>query len=121
MMNIDEPSNTCNIIFFTSSIYIILNRKQIRTTSNLGSFLFSPKKVAFADRIILNKCDLVDEPHLDEVERRIRMINEAVKIKRTTKAKVDMDFIMGTWGEFFGDFFFFFFKKIVVKMIQGDT
>jgi G3E family GTPase len=38
----------------------------------------------------------VDEPHLDEVERRIRMINEAVKIKRTTKSKVDMDFIMGT-------------------------
>lgn len=53
------------------------------------------EQVAFADRIILNKCDLVDEPHLDEVERRIRMINEAVKIKRTTKSKVDMDFIMG--------------------------
>ena len=38
----------------------------------------------------------MDEPHLVEVERRIRMINEAVKIKRATKSKVDMDFIMGT-------------------------
>lgn len=54
------------------------------------------EQIAFADRIVLNKCDLVDEPHLGEVERRIRMINESVKIQRTTKSKVDMDFIMGT-------------------------
>lgn len=53
------------------------------------------EQVAFADRIILNKCDLVDEAHLDEVERRIRMINESVKIQRTTQSKVDMDFILG--------------------------
>merc|ERR1712039_824018 len=40
------------------------------------------EQIAFADRILLNKCDLVDEAQLDEVERRIRMINEAVQIKR---------------------------------------
>lgn len=34
--------------------------------------------MAFADRIVLNKCDLVDEAQLLEVERRIRMINESV-------------------------------------------
>merc|ERR1739844_11869 len=33
------------------------------------------EQLAFADRIILNKCDLVDEAGLAEVERRIRMIN----------------------------------------------
>ncbi|CAE7357838.1 Cbwd1 [Symbiodinium pilosum] len=53
------------------------------------------EQVAFADRIILNKCDLVDEPHLVEVERRIRMINKSVKIKRATNSIVDMDFIIG--------------------------
>ena len=53
------------------------------------------EQVAFADRIVLNKCDLVDEPHLEEVERRIRMINESVKITRTTNSKVEMDFIIG--------------------------
>ena len=64
----------------------------------------------------------MDEPHLDEVERRIRMINEAVKIKRTTKSKVDMDFIMGTWA-----FFVIFFEEDCLqddtgryKMIQDD-
>ncbi|CAE7921053.1 Cbwd1 [Symbiodinium necroappetens] len=53
------------------------------------------EQLAFADRIVLNKCDLVDEPQLVEVERRIRMINESVKIRRATQSKVDMDFILG--------------------------
>ncbi|CAE7255788.1 Cbwd1 [Symbiodinium natans] len=53
------------------------------------------EQLAFADRILLNKCDLVDEPHLVEVEKRIKMINDTVKIRRTTQSKVDMDFILG--------------------------
>merc|ERR1740123_1693195 len=53
------------------------------------------EQVAFADRILLNKCDLVDEAELAEVEKRIRMINKTVPIKRTTNSVVDMDFIIG--------------------------
>ena len=42
------------------------------------------EQIAFADRILLNKCDLVEnESDLDEVEKRIRAINEKVPIKRT--------------------------------------
>eukprot|EP00404_Azadinium_spinosum_P019153 CAMPEP_0180483278 /NCGR_PEP_ID=MMETSP1036_2-20121128/35338_1 /TAXON_ID=632150 /ORGANISM="Azadinium spinosum, Strain 3D9" /LENGTH=425 /DNA_ID=CAMNT_0022491077 /DNA_START=59 /DNA_END=1337 /DNA_ORIENTATION=+ len=53
------------------------------------------EQVAFADRILLNKTDLVDEAALDEVERRIRMINESVQIRRCQRSEVDMDFILG--------------------------
>jgi len=54
------------------------------------------EQIAFADRILLNKCDLVEGPaELDEVEKRIRMINEKVLIKRTTNSVVDMDYILG--------------------------
>lgn len=53
------------------------------------------EQVAFADRILLNKCDMVDEAELAEVERRIKMINEAVQIQRCQYSKVDMDFILG--------------------------
>lgn len=53
------------------------------------------EQVAFADRILLNKCDLVEEADLAEVERRIRRINEAVRIKRTRFSEVDMDFVLG--------------------------
>merc|ERR550519_2467001 len=53
------------------------------------------EQLAFADRILLNKCDLVDEPGLAEVERRIHMVNKSVHIRRTVQSKVDMDFILG--------------------------
>jgi len=56
------------------------------------------EQIAFADRIILNKCDLaggMDSPELKEVERRIRMINAKVEIKRTNNSDVPMDFVLG--------------------------
>merc|ERR1719197_1116652 len=57
------------------------------------------EQIAFADRILLNKCDLVEnESELDEVEKRIRAINEKVPIKRTTNSEVEMDFILGIRG-----------------------
>jgi len=53
------------------------------------------EQIAFADRILLNKCDLADDAELAEVEKRIRMINSSVPIKRTTNSVVDMNFIIG--------------------------
>lgn len=53
------------------------------------------EQVAFADRILLNKCDTVEEAQLAEVERRIRMINDRVQIKRCVKSEVEMDFLLG--------------------------
>merc|ERR1712083_1257391 len=38
------------------------------------------------------------EEELVEVEKRIRMINEKVAIKRTTNSEVDMDFVLGIHG-----------------------
>jgi len=57
------------------------------------------EQIAFADRILLNKCDLAEsEEELVDVEKRIRAINESVAIKRTTNSEVDMDFILGIHG-----------------------
>merc|ERR1712190_401959 len=57
------------------------------------------EQIAFADRILLNKCDLMEpEDELKEVERRIREINVKVPIKRTTNSEVNMDFILGIRG-----------------------
>jgi len=57
------------------------------------------EQIAFADRILLNKCDLVDnEDELKEVEKRIRAINEKVAIKRTTNSEVNMEFVLGIHG-----------------------
>jgi len=53
------------------------------------------EQIAFADRILLNKIDLVDEATLLEVEKRIRAINATVAMKRTKDSVVDMSFILG--------------------------
>jgi G3E family GTPase len=57
------------------------------------------EQIAFADRILLNKCDLVDSPdELLEVEKRIHAINAKVPIKHCTNSEVEMDYILGIRG-----------------------
>jgi G3E family GTPase len=45
-------------------------------------------QIAFADVILLNKTDLVDEAGLQEVEARIRGINPYARLHRTTKSNI---------------------------------
>jgi G3E family GTPase len=52
------------------------------------------EQLAFADRIVLNKIDLVDEFQLKEVESRIREINTLSPIIRTQHGKIDLDAIL---------------------------
>jgi len=56
------------------------------------------EQIAFADRVLLNKCDLVTEAQLEDVEKRIRAINRGVQIQRTVKCEVDLGFILGIHG-----------------------
>lgn len=53
------------------------------------------EQVAFADVIILNKVDLVSAADLAIVEGRIRGINNAARIHRTTKSAVAIDEVLG--------------------------
>jgi len=53
------------------------------------------EQVAFADRLLLNKCDLVGESDLDGVEKRLRDINKYAPIIRCTKADVPTDKVLG--------------------------
>ncbi|MDZ4111854.1 MAG: GTP-binding protein, partial [Brevundimonas sp.] len=56
------------------------------------------EQVAFADRIILNKVDLVTESELVEVERRLRKLNPLAPITRATRADVPLDQVLGLGG-----------------------
>jgi G3E family GTPase len=53
------------------------------------------EQLAFADKVIINKVDLVDEAELVEVERRVREVNAMADITRATHGKVDLDQILG--------------------------
>ena len=58
----------------------------------------SVEQIAFADRIILNKTDLVGEADLERLEGRIRGINSLATIQRAERADVDMEYVLGIGG-----------------------
>ncbi len=53
------------------------------------------EQIAFADQIVLNKTDLVDDAGLKAVEAAIRRINPLAPIHRTTRSQVPLDAILG--------------------------
>ena len=52
------------------------------------------EQVAFADLVLLNKTDLVDDAALERIESRIRGINGTAKIHRTKNADVPIDKVL---------------------------
>ncbi|XP_050377351.1 uncharacterized protein LOC126794634 [Argentina anserina] len=56
------------------------------------------EQVAYADRIILNKIDLVTETELETVTKKIKHINGMAQIKLAKFGSVDMDFVLGVGG-----------------------
>jgi len=52
-------------------------------------------QIAFADRLVITKADLVDEAALNEVVRRVREVNGVAEVVHATHGKVDLDRILG--------------------------
>jgi G3E family GTPase len=52
------------------------------------------QQIAFADRILLNKVDLVTPAELNQLEEKIRSINAVAQVFRTTKADLDADKVL---------------------------
>lgn len=62
-------------------------------------------QITYGDVIILNKTDLVDEPTLQELEKKINNIKEGSRIIRTTKSQVPLPLILSV-GLFKSDKYF---------------
>jgi G3E family GTPase len=56
------------------------------------------EQIAFADVILLNKCDLVAPGDLDKLEARIKAMNGMAKIYRTTNAVIEIPKILEVGG-----------------------
>ncbi|KAL4517894.1 hypothetical protein Ndes2526B_g02290 [Nannochloris sp. 'desiccata'] len=56
------------------------------------------EQVAYADRIVLNKTDLVSTQDLERLEQRIKGINALAEIRRTQRAEVPLDYVLGVGG-----------------------
>jgi G3E family GTPase len=64
------------------------------TEKDLGSLLV--EQIEFCDVLLLNKCDLVDEATLDEIEDLLRVLQPRAEIVRTEHGRVDPDDILDT-------------------------
>jgi G3E family GTPase len=56
------------------------------------------EQIAFADVLVLNKCDLATAAELDAVESRIRSINGVARVLRTTQAAAPIDAVLDVGG-----------------------
>lgn len=56
------------------------------------------EQVAFADRLLLNKVDLVSEADLERVEARLKAINKFAPLQRCTQATVSVDSVLDIRG-----------------------
>ncbi|KAJ8774026.1 hypothetical protein K2173_009457 [Erythroxylum novogranatense] len=56
------------------------------------------EQIAYADRLIVNKTDLVGERDIASLVQRIRNINCMAHLKRTQYGKVDLDYVLGIGG-----------------------
>ncbi|KAL4199424.1 hypothetical protein AMTRI_Chr03g144910 [Amborella trichopoda] len=56
------------------------------------------EQVAYADRLILNKIDLVSEDDLEALTTRLKLINGMAQIKQAKFGEVDVDFVLGIGG-----------------------
>ncbi|XP_061982648.1 uncharacterized protein LOC133702340 [Populus nigra] len=56
------------------------------------------EQIAYADRVIVNKTDLVGEQEIASLVQRIRNINRMASLKRTQYGKVDLDYVLGIGG-----------------------
>ena len=68
-----------------------------------GSQCFSKRtveveQVAFADRMLLNKTDLVETADLDRIEARLKSINSFAPIMRCCKSEVSVDSVLNIRG-----------------------
>lgn len=87
----------CSEIFLDGIVTLVdakFSMQQLQEVKPEGTLNEAVRQVAFADRIIVNKTDLVDEPHLRDLEDTLLSINAAAQIKRTTRSKIDLDFIL---------------------------
>lgn len=74
-----------SVITVTDSKYIL---ERLAEKKPEGVENESVEQVAFADKILLNKIDLVDETTLTEIEKKLKALNPTAAIQRTSYSKI---------------------------------
>ena len=79
------------IITFVDAKHILQHLNEVKSDNVINE---AQSQVAFADRIIINKKDLVSPSELQDVERRIREVNAEAPIYVAERSKVALDLLL---------------------------
>ncbi|HEY8903350.1 MAG TPA: GTP-binding protein [Chthoniobacterales bacterium] len=82
--------------FFVDAIVTVVDAKHIHL--HLDDSEEAREQVAFADVILLNKCDLVSGVDIDTLERRMHGINALAKVYRTVSGDIPLDKVLHVGG-----------------------
>eukprot|EP00049_Salpingoeca_infusionum_P001570 m.49417 g.49417 ORF g.49417 m.49417 type:complete len:385 (-) comp11091_c0_seq4:25-1179(-) len=69
--------------------------KQLLEAKEPGTLNEAVRQVAMADRVVINKVDLVSKEDLDALTQQINIINPTAQRTFTNYSKVDMSFVLG--------------------------
>lgn len=81
---------------FVNAVVTLVDAKHILSHIDDGDE--AREQIAFADVVLLNKCDLVTPEELNSLEARIRSINALAVIHRTTNAGIAIDKVLNVGG-----------------------
>src|SRR5438874_7468353 len=70
------------------SIITVVDAEQIE--AQMAETETAREQIAMADFVLLNKTDLVDEPHLAQSEKKIRELNPHAEIFRTNRSQINL-------------------------------
>eukprot|EP01038_Epipyxis_sp_PR26KG_P007850 gene7850-10658_t len=91
-MIIQDNYRIDSVVCLVDAKHINIHLDDIKPEDNINE---AEHQIAFADRILLNKVDLVTEEELDDVEDRIKSMNSFATLVRTNRSRVPLDQILG--------------------------
>ena len=84
--DINEMYSLDSVITVTDAKYIL---ERLAEEKPEGVENEAVEQVAFADKILINKIDLVDESELEKIEKKLRTINPTAEFQRTQQSKIN--------------------------------
>jgi G3E family GTPase len=89
--NLQENYRLDSVVCLVDAKHIGIHLDEKKPDGNINE---AENQVAFADRIILNKLDLVSSEELSDLEERIREINSFAHLIKTERSRVPLDQIL---------------------------
>lgn len=81
-----------SVVCLVDAKHVNIHLDEVKPDGNINE---AENQIAFSDRIILNKMDLVSKDELEDIEDRIKSMNSFASIIKTTRSRAPLDQVLG--------------------------